>query len=143
MKNEHLYLLVEKIHPKSLKKTKQKLYKKLLRCRSVWSKENNTTPEHIERMFVAYLGKKCCFCEYKIDIQNMSLDHILPLNRLGERKPRNLTIVCKRCNVRKGILTRAEYDRLLTFLNGFDKLAKEYVLRKLSSQNFFKGLTKK
>ena len=131
--------LVEKHHGNNHKSTKKKLYKKVMSARLRWAKENNTTPEEILKLITDFLGKKDVFCKEILDIKNMSLDHIIPIKRGGEQKITNLTIVCKRCNVRKGILTRGEYMLLLDFIKRYKKEAQDYILRKLAMKDRYGG----
>ena len=60
-----------------------------------------------------------------------------PLSLGGDSTPNNLTIICKRCNTRKGHLTDKEYTSLLKFLKNKPDNMKNYVLRKLAKGDNF------
>ena len=129
--------LIEQHHKKCRKETKDKLYNKLLRCRSKWAKENNTTKDAIEGMIRGVLGLGCVYCEEVVDVKNMGLDHKIPVNRGGRKSIDNLQIICKRCNTRKGVLTYGEYLMLLLTIDKLDEPAQKYVYRKLSSRDMW------
>ena len=130
--------LIEKYHSKCRKATKDKLYNKLLRCRSKWSKDNNSSKDDIERLITLSLGSNCKYCGERIDVNNMGLDHKIPVNRGGSKSLDNLHIVCKRCNTRKGILTHSEYFDLQDFMQlKLPEEAQKYVYRKLSSRDMW------
>jgi 5-methylcytosine-specific restriction endonuclease McrA len=128
--------IIENHHKNCRKKTKKKLYNSLIAKRSRWAKENSTTPQEIEHLIRSFIGKPCLYCKEKLDAKNISLDHITPITRGGKKNIKNLTIICKRCNTRKGSLSRPEFIKLLDFLDTI-KDGKDYVLRKLSSKTFF------
>ena len=62
-----------------------------------------------------------------------------PVSLGGESTPKNLTIICKRCNTRKGHLTDQEYMSLLKFLKDKPDNMKSYVLRKLAKGDNFES----
>jgi 5-methylcytosine-specific restriction endonuclease McrA len=134
--NENFQNLIEEHHGRCIKKTKKKLYNKLVRVRTTWAKQNNCTPEEIENLIISSLGKKCIYCNEVLDVKNISLDHDTPTARGGDSSLSNLKIVCKRCNRRKGILNRSEYKLLLEFIFKMNEKARKYILKKLSSRDY-------
>ncbi len=134
--NDNFQNIIEKYHGKCIKTTKKKLYNKLVSARRVWAKNSNCTPEEIESLITGSLGNKCIYCNEGLDVKNMSLDHDTPTARGGDSSLNNLKIVCKRCNRRKGILTRSEYKILLEFIFRMKEEARKYILKKLSSRDY-------
>jgi 5-methylcytosine-specific restriction endonuclease McrA len=57
----------------------------------------------------------CCYCNRLISIEDISLDHINPLNRGGLGTVQNLAPCCQTCNREKGELTADEFRLWLTF----------------------------
>jgi hypothetical protein len=51
-------------------------------------------------------GYKCVNCEIESDL---AIDHILPVSRGGTNEPRNLQLLCGRCNSSKGTKTMEEW----------------------------------
>jgi 5-methylcytosine-specific restriction endonuclease McrA len=128
--------LIDDHHSNCREATKKKLYNSLISKRSRWAKENSATPQQIEELITLFIGKPCFYCKEKLDAKNISLDHINPIAKGGEKSIKNLTIICKRCNIKKGTMRRANYLRLLTFLDSIGE-DKDYVLRKLASRSYF------
>lgn len=142
MQNSLMKEAIEYGHQRCRDATKQKLYKKLMSCRLRWSKENEITVEDAEKLIFDSIGEQCIYCKEVINANNISLDHETPLHRGGNRKLKNLYIVCLRCNKRKGIMNFMEYISLLTHLDGYDDEVRGYVLRKLASKDMW-GVDKK
>ena len=79
-------------------------------CESKWDKEK----KHPVQKVVKYLGRvknigtlditkikfdKCIFCK---TTKNLTIDHIIPLSRGGTNALKNIQILCKTCNEKKG-----------------------------------------
>ncbi len=128
--------LIEEHHKNCREATKKKLYNSLISKRSRWAKENSATPQQIEELITLFIGKPCFYCREKLDAKNISLDHITPIKKGGAMNIRNLTIICKRCNCRKGSLRRSSFLKLLLFLETINECEKNEVLRKLSSRGY-------
>ena len=88
-----------------------------------------------ELLYKSY-GKKCRYCNSILLVNNMACDHILPLSLGGDSTPKNLQMICMRCNTRKGPLTDKDFLKLLKWLNRQASSLAKYVLRKLSSRDF-------
>jgi len=129
--------LIDDHHSNCREATKKKLYTSLITKRSRWAKENYCTPDDIEKLITSFIGKKCLYCKDKLDAKNIGLDHILPIAKGGEKKISNLTIICQRCNIRKGTLDRLTYLLLLEHLNKMKEEDRKYILRKLSSRSYY------
>mgnify|MGYP003134164503 FL=1 len=81
-------------------------------------------------------GRKCRYCNTILVVSNMACDHIFPLSLGGNSTPKNLQMICMRCNTRKGPLTDKDFTKLLRWLNRQEASLAKYVLRKLSSRDF-------
>ena len=101
--------------------------------------EFNITLEEIRVMFLKYYGKQCRYCPDLLLVSNIVCDHMYPLSLGGDSTPKNLTIICKRCNTRKGHLTDSEYKQLLAFLKDKPDNMKNYILRKLAKGDNFES----
>jgi 5-methylcytosine-specific restriction endonuclease McrA len=62
----------------------------------------------------------------------MVCDHIIPLAKNGESTVRNLQLICKSCNTRKGPLDESDFMDLIDWVGKLKNETKEYVLRKLA-----------
>ena len=97
----------------------------------------NITLDEIRELFLKFYGKKCNFCSDLLLVSNIVCDHKYPVSLGGESTPKNLTIICRRCNTRKGSLTEEEYTKLLNFVNKQSDNMKNYILRKLAKGDMF------
>ncbi len=87
------------------------------------------------------LGSPCPYCQKELTLKNVSLDHKEPFRTAAARRdleehyrldvPKNLHLVCRRCNKAKGNLSDAQYRKLLRFL-ATDKHMEAAILQKLS-----------
>lgn len=114
--------------------------------------------ERMIKLIEKYLGEKCKYCGVELTLDNMSLDHKIPLphclskpskrtknsKMYAEYTPEkikelnseeNLHFICLKCNRRKGNLTDEEYSELIKFLEKYPHM-KEIVLAKLGMSNF-------
>jgi 5-methylcytosine-specific restriction endonuclease McrA len=89
--------------------------------------------EHIfSVMGGAYDGfVRCRYCGGLFALEQVALDHALPLSRGGGVELDNLDLPCMECNAKKGGMTPTEYALLLEFLDNTIPLAKEDVLMRL------------
>jgi len=69
-----------------------------------------------------------CRCPLAFDV---SLDHVQPTSRGGPHALHNLVAVCRRCQALKGMLTGAEMEFLLEFLEGLHPVARQDIERRL------------
>lgn len=56
--------------------------------------------------------KRCYYCNQKLNSQNRTLDHRIPIHLGGITLPINLEVSCKKCNEEKGALTVSQYENL-------------------------------
>ncbi len=73
---------------------------------------------HKLRDFIALhaLDQPCIYCGLTLDIDNLSLDHILPVCRGGDYFLANMRGCCKRCNQIKGMMDEPESAELLRLI---------------------------
>lgn len=82
-------------------------------------------------VLIAYdrLVFRCGYCKKLLPIEDVELDHIVPVKRGGNLGLDNLAIACKIDNQTKGELTADEYRALTTGLDSFPWAARNYILR--------------
>ncbi len=88
--------------------------------------------EEIRNLLYKSYGTICKYCNKRLLVNNIVCDHNIPLSLGGESTIKNLQIICRTCNTRKGPLTHEEYFHLIKWLNKQDEGLKKYVYRKLS-----------
>ena len=126
----------KKIFHRLMKKTST-LKSSLKKRSKEYEVEFNISLEEIRNLFLRFYGKQCRYCTDVLVVSNIVCDHMYPLSLGGDSTPKNLTIICRRCNTRKGHLTDKEYRSLLNFLNKQSDNTKNYVLRKLAKGDNF------
>ena len=134
---------LKKHHKTFAKKTFHRLMKKSSTLRSTLKRrskeyevEFNISLEEVRELLYRVYGKTCNYCHYKLLVNNMACDHIVPLSLGGNSTPENLQMICGRCNTRKGPLTDRNFRKLLKWLDKQEYDLNKYVLRKLSSRDF-------
>jgi 5-methylcytosine-specific restriction endonuclease McrA len=83
-------------------------------------------------MFHESYGKQCKYCDKTLTLRNMVCDHLIPLTKGGESTVKNLQLICKACNTRKGPLDEKDFIKLIEWVDKLQDETKEYVLRKLA-----------
>lgn len=138
--------VLRKHHGHFAKKIFHRLMKKSSTLKSSLKKRSreyevifNISLEEIRELFLQHYGRKCRYCTDILVVSNIVCDHMYPLSLGGDSTPSNLTIICRRCNTRKGHLTDKEYISLLNFLKKQNKNMQSYVLRKLAKGDSFEG----
>ena len=58
---------------------------------------------------------KCKYCGYKLRLEDITFDHVLPLSKGGENNVENLVISCSNCNHLKG--AKLEFNPDVKFLS--------------------------
>lgn len=75
------------------------------RCKSMKGKKH--------MLFAGRRMQPCEYCGTPLTVHNATVDHVRPLSAGGSSKLRNCVLACKRCNGRKGSLTREQFIALL------------------------------
>ena len=88
--------------------------------------------EELRAMFYKSYGKQCKYCDKTLTLRNMVCDHLVPLTKGGESTVKNLQLICKSCNTRKGPLDEKDFEELILWVETLKDETKEYVLRKLA-----------
>jgi 5-methylcytosine-specific restriction endonuclease McrA len=91
----------------------------------------------IRRLLLRAYGNKCKYCRNVLDVRNMVCDHMVPLSNGGDSTPKNLEMICKRCNTRKGPLTTKEYQGVVLWLSTQEEWVRGYINRKLAGKDMF------
>jgi len=90
------------------------------------------TKEQIRKMFYDVYGKGCRYCDRRLDYRSIACDHIIPLTKKGPSSVRNLQLICKTCNTRKGPLDERDFELLIQLVEGLPEELNKYVMRKLA-----------
>ena len=56
---------------------------------------------------------RCYYCHMKVEKENLTMDHVVPLSRGGKSKKGNIVPACKECNNRKKSLLPIEWEEYL------------------------------
>ena len=54
---------------------------------------------------------RCQYCAWRYTMEELEIDHMVPVDRGGSNEESNLQLLCRSCNKRKGIHTDAEHRR--------------------------------
>ena len=71
-------------------------------------RRNSFSPELKRELFTAQNGK-CMYCGRKPGIDLMDIDHKNPMAKGGSDQKRNLQLICRTCNTRKGATTDRQF----------------------------------
>jgi 5-methylcytosine-specific restriction endonuclease McrA len=67
----------------------------------------------------------CIYCDVKLDKENATADHIIPISKGGNNTQVNLVVCCKDCNNERGNL---DFDEYLTLKNKkYKKLKNKFI----------------
>lgn len=136
--------VLKKHHGHFAKKVFHRLMKKSATLKSSLKKRSKEyeviyeiTLDEIRELFLRGYGKSCIYCPDILLVSNIVCDHSYPLSLGGDSNTKNLQIICRRCNTRKGHLTHKEYKLLLKFLENKSDNMRSYILRKLAKGDRF------
>lgn len=79
--------------------------------------ECNVTIEELRHLLYENYGKRCKYCHKKLDINNLVIDHIIPVAKGGASNLDNLQIICNTSNSMKGSLDEKNFQMLLDWLD--------------------------
>ena len=117
---------------------KSSTLKSSLRKRSIeYEVEFKVSLTQLRKLLYKSYGRKCLYCDEILVVSNMVCDHVIPLSLGGGSVIKNLSIICGRCNTRKGPLTGKDYEDLLKSLSKLSEDTVKYVLRKLAKSEVF------
>jgi 5-methylcytosine-specific restriction endonuclease McrA len=92
--------------------------------------ECTVTVEELRELMYSQYGTSCRYCGRKLDINNIVLDHIIPISKGGTSNPDNLQIICKASNAMKGSLDETNFSILLNWLDSIpEELKKDISIR--------------
>lgn len=86
----------------------------------------------IKKMFYDSYGEKCKYCEEILNVKTMACDHIIPISKGGESTPKNLQIICRRCNTRKGPLDEEDFKKIINWVKRQSMEVTKYLMKKLA-----------
>lgn len=92
--------------------------------------ECNVTVEELRQLIIDAYGKKCRYCDKIIVINNLVVDHIVPISKGGTSNIDNLQVICKTSNSMKGSLTEEHFQMLRDWLETVpEELKKDISIR--------------
>lgn len=84
-------------------RARKKAKKKIKRTKSGKIKRKTYSPD-VKKLLYIKAGGRCELCGKKILLEDMSLDHRIPLSKGGEDDVSNLACTCDTCNEMKGCI---------------------------------------
>ena len=130
-----LYPIHKTYWQKAYKKLSAKmstLYSSLKRRSEEYSVEFNIERNDIRSMFYDTYGGECKYCNRQLNYRNIACDHIIPLSKEGPTNKKNLQLICKACNTRKGPLDEDDFDVLIQLVQELPDEISTYVMKKLA-----------
>lgn len=107
------------------------------RCKKYKYAPPEFTLVQLREMLLGYYGmdyravRQCRYCHKPMGIEDIAIDHEIPLSRGGFSELSNIGFPCPECNQRKGKMTPAEFTKLIAFLEKEIPLARIDVLKRL------------
>ena len=100
------------------------------------SEDNNIkftiSRDQIRKKFYKAYGKGCTYCKKELTFRTIACDHIIPVTKKGPSSNKNLQLICKACNTRKGPLDEKDFDILIQLVQELPDEISKYVLKKLA-----------
>ena len=66
-------------------------------------------PKGLKRRLMRRQDNTCSYCRYPRRAVSMDIDHMIPVIRGGSNDESNLQVICRPCNLRKGLQTDEEF----------------------------------
>lgn len=124
-------------HKRNLKKVVARIMKRTTTGKSglvtrskKYGVECNITVNELRELIYEAYGTPCKYCGRTLTIQNLVIDHKVPISKDGASNKDNLQVICKTSNGMKGSLTEEHFDILLEWLKTApEELAKDVRVR--------------
>ena len=94
--------------------------------------ECNITPEQLRQLMLESYGTTCKFCNKRLDVNTLVLDHKIPISKGGTSNIENLQIICSTSNSMKGSLDEEHFVMLLDWLTTAPEALRKDVSIRLS-----------
>ena len=141
---EKFFPILKKIHGNHASRIFHRVMKKSSSLRASLRKRSKEyevifkiSLDEIRRLLLRAYGRKCKYCTNVLNVNNMVCDHMVPISHGGDSTIRNLEMICRRCNTRKGPMTTKEYKSVTRWLAKQKEHVASYIYRKLSSKDVF------
>ena len=92
----------------------------------------------IRTMLYRSYGKSCKYCKTQLNVTNMVCDHITPISAGGPSIKKNLEMICKSCNIRKGPMTGKDFQRFVNWLTKQPVYVAKFIKRKMAAKDVFR-----
>ena len=90
----------------------------------------NISVDELRELLYSEYGKTCRYCNKRLDMNTLVLDHIIPISKGGSSNLENLQIICSTSNGLKGSLDEPHFQILLNWLNTIpEELRKDISVR--------------
>lgn len=84
--------------------------------------KNNQRLKRVRQRVIDRDGMICCYCDYPLSTDKITMEHIVPHSKWGDFTVTNLTVACHDCNNRRGSIYFFDYCQRFNF--SVDKIAK-------------------
>ena len=131
--------VLEPIHKTYWQKAYKKLASKMSSLKSSLKRRSeqyevkfDITSGDIRTLFYVTYGKGCIYCNKQLTFRTIACDHIIPLSKGGPSTTKNLQLICKTCNTRKGPLNEEDFQLLIQLIGDLPEELSAYVMKKLA-----------
>lgn len=94
--------------------------------------ECNITVDQLRQLLYDKYGTTCRYCNKRLDVNTLVLDHIIPISKGGTSNVDNLQIICSTSNSMKGSLDEDNFKLLLDWLDSTPEELKKDISIRLS-----------
>lgn len=131
--------VLEPIHKTYWQKAYKKLSSKMSSLKSSLKRRSEQyevdfkiTSGDIRTLFYTVYGKGCKYCDKQLTFRTIACDHIIPLSKGGPSTRKNLQLICRTCNTRKGPLNEKDFELLIQLISDLPEELNLYVMKKLA-----------